>query len=261
MAPSTAQSAIAVQAPGFHAFHADANINYQLNRFLIAGRENMFRAIGHQLSDFEDWQTEFLARAYECEAAGELDVAAQLYRAAEFFISPRNPERRRAYERFFDLFYRAHPELVAARIEIPYAGRRLHALRIRTSGVARGTIVIHAGFDAYIEEFVDIGRFFGAAGYEVVMFDGPGQGTTLMRDGLPMTADWEKPVTATLDHLGIADATLLGISLGGCLALRAAAALGLSPVESCRRQAGCGEDPRLVPVVSDPGDRTPRPDP
>jgi pimeloyl-ACP methyl ester carboxylesterase len=55
------------------------------------------------------------------------------------------------------------------------------------------------------------------------MFDGPGEGTTLMREGIPMTPQWEKPVAAILDHLQIDKATLLGISLGGCLAIRAAA--------------------------------------
>ena len=46
----------------------------------------------------------------------------------------------------------------------------------------------------------------------------------------------------------------------GRLALRPTAPLGLSPVESRRRPQGRGEDPCLVPVVSDPGDRPPRPD-
>ena len=46
----------------------------------------------------------------------------------------------------------------------------------------------------------------------------------------------------------------------GRLALRPTTPLGLSPVESRRRPQGRGEDPCLVPVVSDPGDRPPRPD-
>ena len=38
-----------------------------------------------------------------------------------------------------------------------------------------------------------------------------------------MTADWHKPVSAVLDHFEVEGVALVGLSLGGCLALRAAA--------------------------------------
>ena len=51
-----------------------------------------------------------------------------------------------------------------------------------------------------------------------------------MRESLPMTPHWERPVAAVLDHLRIDDVTLISISLGGCLALlRAAHPLTLAP--------------------------------
>ena len=99
---------------GFHAFHADPNINFQLNRFLISGREALFAAIGSKIEGFEDWQMEFLGRAHDREADGETLEAAWLYRAAEFFIRPGHPDRRFAYEKFIDLFYRAEPELASS---------------------------------------------------------------------------------------------------------------------------------------------------
>jgi alpha-beta hydrolase superfamily lysophospholipase len=60
------------------------------------------------------------------------------------------------------------------------------------------------------------------AGLDVVAFDGPGQGAAFDA-GLPMTAEWHKPVGAVLDHFGVDDVTLMGFSLGGCLVMRAAA--------------------------------------
>jgi pimeloyl-ACP methyl ester carboxylesterase len=54
-----------------------------------------------------------------------------------------------------------------------------------------------------------------------VAFDGPGQGTVLDA-GTPMTPDWHLPVAAILDYFRLADITLVGISLGGCLVIRAA---------------------------------------
>ncbi len=38
-----------------------------------------------------------------------------------------------------------------------------------------------------------------------------------------MTADWHKPVGAALDHFEVERVALVGLWLGGCLALRAAA--------------------------------------
>jgi pimeloyl-ACP methyl ester carboxylesterase len=57
----------------------------------------------------------------------------------------------------------------------------------------------------------------------VVVFDGPGQGATLEDSHIPMTHEWEKPVGAVLDYFGLDDVTLIGVSLGGCLVMRAAA--------------------------------------
>jgi len=42
-------------------------------------------------------------------------------------------------------------------------------------------------------------------------------------DRLPMTADWGPVVSAIIDHFDLGEITLMGYSLGGCLAVRAAA--------------------------------------
>ncbi len=106
---------------------------------------------------------------------------------------------------------------------MPYAGSHLYGLALAPKIPLRGTFVVHAGYDVYVEEFYGIAEAFASQGYQVIMFDGPGQGSTLTRENLPMTHEWEKPVGAVLDHFGLTNVTLVGISLGGCLALRAAA--------------------------------------
>ena len=60
-------------------------------------------------------------------------------------------------------------------------------------------------------------------GYHVVAFEGPGQGGALEDSGLHLIRDWQLPVGAVLDHFGLDQVTLLGISLDGELAIRAAA--------------------------------------
>lgn len=220
--PLTTISAL-LPITGFRSFHRDPNMNYQLNRFLIPGQETLFRQISSRIGNFEDWKSEFLAAARSSEQNGELARAASLYRAAEFFMSPGDPERRGAFEKFIALFYSTHRDGRLVRIAVPFEGGELHGLSLAPETPPRGTIVVHAGYDAYVEEFYGLAQAMALRGYRVIMFDGPGQGSTLMRGNMPMTPEWHKPVGAVLDHFGLSDVTLVGISLGGCLALRAAA--------------------------------------
>ena len=87
----------------------------------------------------------------------------------------------------------------------------------------KGTIVFFGGFDSYIEELTQAFFYLRDAGYEVIAFEGPGQGDALNEAGLPMTAEWHKPVKAVLDHFQVNRVTLIGLSMGGCFVLRAAA--------------------------------------
>lgn len=87
----------------------------------------------------------------------------------------------------------------------------------------KGQIVIHGGFDSFIEEFYSMVVYFSNLGFDVILFEGPGQGGALKKYDLPLTYQWEKPVKAVLDHFALDDVTLIGISMGGWLCLRAAA--------------------------------------
>lgn len=55
------------------------------------------------------------------------------------------------------------------------------------------------------------------------LFEGPGQGGVLRIQNMKFHADWEKPVAAVLDDRKLSDVTIIGASLGGYLAPRAAA--------------------------------------
>lgn len=205
-------------------FREDVGINFQLNRFLIATEVDLFASIARHIADVSDWKPQFLAAARAAEGAGSLATAAQLYRAAEFYMDPQDADRNSTYVKFMDLFYRSEATAGFERAEVTYGSITMHAISLQSTGTRRGAIVLHGGFDSYLEEFLDIARAFGTCGYDVVLFDGPGQGTTLMQHGHTMTPDWDRPVGAVIDHFGLDDVTLIGVSLGGCLALRAAAA-------------------------------------
>jgi pimeloyl-ACP methyl ester carboxylesterase len=206
----------------FHRFHSDANINYQLNRFLISGLEEVFAEIGRHVENFDDWKKLFCAKATDYEKAGNADYAMGLYRASEFFMSPADPDRTMVIEKFLHFFYHSKEGKNLERISVPYESNHLSGFRLIPTEPSKGIILIHGGFDSYIEEFYTLGAIMCEYSYEVVMFDGPGQGSTLMFGKIPMTHEWEKPVAAVLDYIGVENVTLIGISLGGYLAIRAA---------------------------------------
>ncbi len=60
-------------------------------------------------------------------------------------------------------------------------------------------------------------------GYEVIAFEGPGQGLARRKYELALNLEWEKPVKAIIDYFDLENVTILGISMGGWLCLRAAA--------------------------------------
>jgi pimeloyl-ACP methyl ester carboxylesterase len=210
---------------GYRSFHPDVGLNFQLNRWLTWIGERAapdLQRVAGRIADYRDWKREMLALADEKVAAGVLLDAAYYVRAAEFFMLPGDPDKRTAYDRFRALIDGHYPDLAAHRHEVPYDGVALPAYRFAPPA-PRSTVVIFGGFDSFIEEFLPVVFAVRDAGHELIAFEGPGQGAVLVRHGLPMTPAWERPVAAVLDHFGSRDVTLIGVSLGGCLAIRAAA--------------------------------------
>ena len=217
---------------GYHEFHKDQFYNFQLNRWHSLGyaRFEDVKAAGEKIHDFQSWKREMVGLAEAAVADGRLINAAFYYRAAEFYTFQDNPDKATFYDRFSELFYQAFEADDIERHEVPYGDKFLPAIRVmpndsgRDAGApARGTIVIHGGFDSFIEEFYSWMRFFAGRGYEVIAFEGPGQGAARKSYGLALDYRWERPVGAVLDHFKADDVTLLGISMGGWLCFRAAA--------------------------------------
>ena len=116
-------------------------------------------------------------------------------------------------------------------LEIPYEGTALPGYFFRASddGSPRPTVILTNGYDGTVEEMY----FANAAaalerGYHVLAFDGPGQGSVILDQGIPFRPDWENVVTPVVDaavarpEVDTDRMVLLGWSLGGYLAPRAA---------------------------------------
>jgi pimeloyl-ACP methyl ester carboxylesterase len=210
---------------GFEPFHRRAFFNYQLNRAYALGWADAseVRLLAASIRSPEDCVRAFDALSGRAERDGRLRHATSYLRIAEFFTPPRSSEKVPRYRRYRQLFDAAFADSGAARHEVAYAGAALPAYRLAAFGApARGTVLLHGGFDSLIEEFFAIWERIAAAGFDVVAFEGPGQGAARALAGLPFDHDWEKPVAALLDHFGLGSAALVGISMGGYWALRAA---------------------------------------
>jgi dienelactone hydrolase len=199
--------------------------------------------------DWESWYREWRALADriaaiadKCAADGHTASASSAYlrasnyyRTAEFFLrdDPANDPRvldtsARAIEAF-----RAAPDIQAqwTRVGIPYEGIELEGYYLNSSGDHPGpTLLAHGGYDSTVEElFFTVGEAARRRGWNCLIFEGPGQGSALRHNKLPFRHDWEAVVTPVVDfavNLRGVDPqriALLGMSMGGYLAPRAAA--------------------------------------
>ncbi|MGB8406958.1 MAG: alpha/beta hydrolase [Mycobacterium sp.] len=194
--------------------------------------------------DYNSWHDAWLSTAerLEKEARASHPVserdgllrASSYYRAAEFFLhgSPGDPRIHHAYERGVACFHDAIGHIPGiSPVEIPYEHAVLHGYLYRAGGEGpKPTLVMHNGFDGAAEELHFSGAVGGQErGYHVLTFDGPGQPAAIHRDGLPFRPDWENVVGRVVDFLTERPdvdpdrIALLGVSLGGYLAPRAAA--------------------------------------
>lgn len=211
---------------GYMPFHREKVFNFQLNRWysLGYGRYDDLAQAAMNIENFDDWKVELIKLAQNAEKENSMLNAAYYYRAAEFYISPDDPDKMKIYEKFAGLI---HPILIRDGIEIqetPYEKGYLPCLKMNAKGeVRKGVIVIHGGFDSFKEEFYSIMKYFSGNGYDVIVFEGPGQGEARKKYNLVFDYRWEKPTSAVLDHFRLDDVILLGISMGGYLCFRAAA--------------------------------------
>ncbi len=209
---------------GYYHFHDDIGLNFQFNRALInqCPLEEMMAA-AQKIGDYSDVKAVMTCLAKRALSECRTLHAAFYYRFAEFFCFEDTEEKKRLFDEFMRLFYKSLESDKIERHEIKYQAGFLKAIRIRSDNPGKGTVVVHGGGDSFIEEFYLSIRELVEEGFTVIMFEGPGQGEPLQRYHIKMTHEWEKPTKVVLDYFKLNDVTLIGISLGGYFALRAAA--------------------------------------
>ncbi len=143
-----------------------------------------------------------------------------------------DPDKEKYYTLATDMFYEYYAAYFKAadggkpmveRVEVPYEEVKLPVMHVTPEGDKKGVLLIHGGNDSYFEEFFFPILYLRQKGYEVYLFEGPGQGGVVRIRKKHFTHEWEKPVKAVLDYFHLEDVTIVGVSLGGYLAPRAAA--------------------------------------
>jgi alpha-beta hydrolase superfamily lysophospholipase len=172
--------------------------------------------------------------------------ASNYYRTASFYMDA--PKLRSkaidAWQRSRLSFLQAITDLPYIRtVRIPYGKTTLPGYFIQSKVNNAPLIIVNTGFDGTAEElYFETGLAAHKRGYHVLLIEGPGQGEMIKQQRLPFRYDWENVITPVIeftnrlpnvDHNKIA---LMGISMGGYLAARAAAF-----------------EPRIKAVILNPG--------
>lgn len=218
----------------FTEYTGNRQFDLQLNRYLgpILDRPGMDPLTTSTLARIRSTSqiTQFAGRmAARFDAEGDAAAAWRLYCLAAFYL-PEHDQRKRhfidAASRNFDA---SHTHLAMRRHTVPYKDGSLTAIHWQADPDDRArfpdapsTLVMMNGFDGYAEEIISFALHFPTRPFDIIAFDGPGQGHTALA-GMPLEPQWERPTEAVLDYFGIDNAAALGVSFGGYLVTRAAA--------------------------------------
>lgn len=218
----------------FTEYTGNRQFDLQINRYLgpILDRPGMDRLTTSTLSRIRSTSqlTQFAQRmAARFDAEGDAAAAWRLYFLAAFYL-PEHDQRKRhfidAASRNFDA---AHTHLAMRRHTVPCKDGSLTAIHWQADPDdharfpdAPSTLVMMNGYDGYAEEIMGFAEYFPCRPFDIITFDGPGQGHTALA-GTPLEPEWERPTDAVLDYFGVESAAALGVSFGGYLVMRAAA--------------------------------------
>ena len=219
----------------FTEYTGNRQFDLQLNRTFapILDRVGMDRIATTKLPNIRSTKqittlAQRLAERFSTE--GDADAAWRLYELAAFYLGADDPRKRSFIDAMSASFDEAHKGLALTRHAVPYRGRVLTAMRWEADPSDRAqasegtprTLIMMNGFEGYAEGIIDFASHFPTRPFDIIAFDGPGQGHTALA-GMPLEPEWERPTDAVLDYFGVDSAAALGVSFGGYLVMRAAA--------------------------------------
>ena len=221
---------------GSYDLNRNPYLNFELNRAVnwngVDPEE--LRKVSHEIQNFDDWKKALLALGKKAKDAGNIESSIGCYRMAEFFMDPDDPDTEKCYlyaRSFFDHYYADYFKSVNGRrpviekYQVPYEDTTLPVMKAvpENENEIKGTILLLGGYNFCFEEFLFPMLYLCRNGYTVYLFEGPGQGEMLRLKKKYMITEWEKPVMALTGFFDLHNAAVIGVSLGGYYAPRAAA--------------------------------------
>ncbi|MBU3171718.1 alpha/beta fold hydrolase [Clostridium estertheticum] len=210
----------------FKKYTGNEQFDLQINRFTRDYEDNSkvqadLKEIIPQLVDTKGWYRSWSQFADKREKNGDYSIASNYYKAADFYLSTTDPNKQKMYDGFRENFYKGYHEFEFEHYDVPYENSFLPAIKLINQG-AHKTLLVFGGFDGYMEEIIPMMRFLKNIDYNIIIFDGPGQGTAL-KNGLKFIMNWEKPVSIIINYFNLQRVSLMGMSWGGYFVMRAAA--------------------------------------
>ena len=199
-----------------------------LDRITDGDAQSWFDAWTDVAADLAARGEEALGRGHLATASWALLAASEFYSKALAFVDgladqsvllPTFRQGRACWEQIIDTSAGRF-----VRVQVPYEDTTLpgYLLRPDASGAARPTLVITNGSDESLPGLFGNGAAAGLArGWNVFVYDGPGQQSMLFKRGVPFRYDWEAVLTPVIDALvgrPDVDASALtgyGVSQGG----------------------------------------------
>ena len=201
--------------------------DFQINRVLTYGDaacciSDIKKNLAH-VSTFDEWYETWTKMAEDAVKNQKWMHAAYYDRMAEFFLKSGDKKKEAAYKKCLEEFYKGFAQLSLdfEQIKIPFENGYMKCIRMKPQNPQK-TILVCGGYDSFIEEFVLQVKTFADKGYDVVLFEGPGQGECINQK-MYFRYDFEVPVRAVLDFLKIEECGIIGISWGGYFSVRASA--------------------------------------
>lgn len=214
---------------GVYRLNSQDNFDFQLNRVVMwdGGDLEEIKAVGPKIKTSEDWKRELIALGNKAIVQGRTENAIAYYRMSEFFMYDGDPDKKAYYVKATEMFYEYYRSIFdsgeVVRYQVPYEDVLLPVMAAKAKGKERDIVLLHGGNDSYFEELFFPMLYLAEHGFTTYLFEGPGQGGVMRVQGKHFTHEWERPVKAVMDYFDLEDVTIIGASLGGMLAPRAAA--------------------------------------
>ncbi|CAK7199310.1 hypothetical protein SEUCBS139899_001986 [Sporothrix eucalyptigena] len=208
---------------------------------IIPGNLESFSGAFHKLANHVYAQALAINKTEDPVTAREAFFRASTYfRSADFYLHGNASD-----PRLVTLWANQTDAFNSAIALLPIAGKRITlraadnsfeipCIYYRATGAnatnPRATVILGNGYDGAQEEMLHATGFDALArGYNVITYEGPGQPTVRREQNLGFITEWETVVTPVVDYLttlpevDAAKIGLFGYSMGGWLAVRAAA--------------------------------------